>query len=205
MEIRDAVEADAERLAALTGAPTDVMRNLVHDRTVRVAAEPPADLDGDTDPAEEGTDSRHEHAGATEESGDGDHEADDREADDREAEDYETDGHAADVATGDAPGGDTDTEADDTDREAVRGFVSFDARASTVHVTQLEGDPGTCERLLEEPRRFAAGEGMSVELLVPEGEDGTRTAAERAGFEDRGSGPRFGGTPTIRYRWEPDG
>jgi hypothetical protein len=37
MEIRDAVEADAERLAALTGAPTDVMRNLVHDRTVRVA------------------------------------------------------------------------------------------------------------------------------------------------------------------------
>jgi len=37
MEIRDAIEADAERLAALTGAPTDVMRNLVHDRTVRVA------------------------------------------------------------------------------------------------------------------------------------------------------------------------
>ena len=190
MEIRDAVEADAERLAALTGAPTDVMRNLVHDRTVRVAAEPPGGSAGDTDPAEQGTDSRDEHAGVTEESGDDDH----------EAGDYE-----ADVATGDAPGGDTDTEADDTDREAVRGFVSFDARASTVHVTQLEGDPGTCERLLEEPRRFAAGEGMSVELLVPEGEDGTRTAAERAGFEDRGSGPRFGGTPTIRYRWEPDG
>ncbi len=37
MNIRDAVEADAERLAALTGAPTDVMRNLIHDRTVRVA------------------------------------------------------------------------------------------------------------------------------------------------------------------------
>ena len=37
MEIRDAIEADAERLAALTGAPVDVMRNLVHDRTVRVA------------------------------------------------------------------------------------------------------------------------------------------------------------------------
>lgn len=37
MNVRDAVEADAERLAALTGAPTDVMRNLVHDRTVRVA------------------------------------------------------------------------------------------------------------------------------------------------------------------------
>lgn len=39
MEIRDAVEADAERMAALTGSPKDVMRNLVHDRTVRVAEE----------------------------------------------------------------------------------------------------------------------------------------------------------------------
>lgn len=37
MELRDAVEADAERLASLTDAPQDVMRNLVHDRTVRVA------------------------------------------------------------------------------------------------------------------------------------------------------------------------
>lgn len=42
MNVRDAVESDAERLAALTDAPTDVMRNLVHDRTVRVAD------DGDT-------------------------------------------------------------------------------------------------------------------------------------------------------------
>jgi hypothetical protein len=37
MEVRDAVEADAERMAELTGSPTDVMRNLVHDRTVAVA------------------------------------------------------------------------------------------------------------------------------------------------------------------------
>jgi len=37
MNVRDAVEADADRLASLTGSPTDVMRNLVHDRTVRVA------------------------------------------------------------------------------------------------------------------------------------------------------------------------
>ena len=36
MEMRDAIEADAERLATLTDAPRDVMRNLVHDRTVRV-------------------------------------------------------------------------------------------------------------------------------------------------------------------------
>jgi hypothetical protein len=36
MQMRDAIEADAERLASLTDAPQDVMRNLVHDRTVRV-------------------------------------------------------------------------------------------------------------------------------------------------------------------------
>ena len=37
--VRDAVEADAERLSELTGSPEDVMRNLVHDRTVRVATD----------------------------------------------------------------------------------------------------------------------------------------------------------------------
>lgn len=37
MELRDAVESDAGRLASLTDTPRDVMRNLVHDRTVRVA------------------------------------------------------------------------------------------------------------------------------------------------------------------------
>ena len=37
MEVRDAVEADAERLAALADAPTEAMCNLIHDRTVRVA------------------------------------------------------------------------------------------------------------------------------------------------------------------------
>lgn len=37
MHVREAVEADAAALAVVAGAPTDVMRNLVHDRTVRVA------------------------------------------------------------------------------------------------------------------------------------------------------------------------
>ena len=128
MEIRDAIEADAERLADLTGAPTDVMRNLVHDRTVRVAAE------GDE----------------------------------------------------------------------VRGFVSYDAQARTVHVTQLEGNVDLCERLLEEPTRFAGREGMDVELLVPEGDEHSREAVERSDFSEYGPGPRFDGTRTTRYRWEPD-
>jgi hypothetical protein len=37
MEVRDAVESDADALAAIVDAPADVMRNVVHDRTVRVA------------------------------------------------------------------------------------------------------------------------------------------------------------------------
>ena len=128
MNVRDAVEADADRLAALTGSPTDVMRNLIHDRTVRVA-----DADG-----------------------------------------------------------------------TVEGFVSYDAENATVHVTQLEGGAELCETLLAEPTRFAAREDMTVELLAMEADDATQAAAERAAFERCGPGPRFDGTATIRYRWEPE-
>lgn len=128
MQLRDAVESDAGRMAALTGAPTDVMRNLVHDRSVRVAVED----------------------------------------------------------------------------DEVMGFVSYDAGNGTVHVTQLEGSPEVCERLLGEPRRFAEREGMDVEMLVPEPDVDAHEAAERADFDEYGPGPRFEGTPTTRYRWEPD-
>ncbi|WP_336001279.1 hypothetical protein [Halorientalis halophila] len=126
MDLRDAVEADAGRLAELTGAPTDVTRNLVHDRTVRVA------------------------------------------------------------------------ERDDD----VVGFVSYDARTDTVHVTQLEGEPAVCDRLLEEPVRFARREGMAVELIVPEPDEIARTAAADAGFEEVGPGPVFEGTATVKFRLE---
>jgi hypothetical protein len=126
MDVRDAVEADAERLAELTNTPTDVMRNLVHDRTVRVAED-----DGD-----------------------------------------------------------------------VLGFVSFDAQRDTVHVTQLEGTVGAEERLLEEPCRFARNERMTVEMLVTGEDEELQGVAEAAGFENRGTGPVFDGTPTIRYRLE---
>ena len=126
MEVRDAVEADAERLAALTDAPRDVMRNLVHDRTVRVV--------------------------------------------EREGE--------------------------------IVGFVSYDAREQTVHVTQLEGDADTYQRLLDEPLGFAAAEGMAVELLAPEDETAVHGAARDAGFEEVGNGPRFEGRRTVRFRLE---
>ena len=143
MEVRDAVEADAEALAGIADAPVDVMRNLVHDRTVRVAERDQSAIDPNADVAED-----------------------------------------ADAA--------------------IVGFVSFDAREHTVHVTQFGGTVEACERLLGEPVRFATNEGMAVELLVSEADDGRREAAERARFEQSGSGPRFGGRPTLRYRLDPD-
>jgi len=140
MNVRDAVEADAEALAAIADAPSDAMRGLVHDRTVRVA-------------------------------------------------EYDTDSTATDP--------NEDTEDDPTD---LLGFVSFDVRGDTVHVTQFGGTREAAERLLEEPLRFATTEGMAVELLVIEGEAELRAAAEGAGFEQAGPGPRFEGKSTTRYR-----
>jgi hypothetical protein len=153
MDVRDAVEADAERLAELTGSPRDVMRNLVHDRTVRVVERDRERDDAGEDPS--GDDSGANAGGA------------------------------------------------DVDSAAVCGFVSYDARADTVHVTQLEGDATVSDRLLDEPVRFAEREGMTVELLVPEGESETREAAERAGFAHAGRGPTFEGESTVKYRLDP--
>ncbi len=47
MNVRDALEADADALASIADAPTDVMRNLVHDRTVRVAEDGAHDPNAD--------------------------------------------------------------------------------------------------------------------------------------------------------------
>jgi len=159
MDVRDAVEADAERLAELTGSPRDVMRNLVHDRTVRVVER------------------------------------------DRDRNQDDPDGDAGGTGTDRDPP--ADQAGTDTDSAAVCGFVSYDARADTVHVTQLEGEATVADRLLEEPLRFAERENMAVELLAPEGETETREAAKRAGFEHAGRGPTFEGESTVRYRLDP--
>jgi hypothetical protein len=151
MRIRDAVEADAGRLAAIADTPTDVMRNLVHDRTVRVAEAAPGASDPNADTPATGPDGR--------------------------------------------PSGTEDVD--------VLGFVSFDARKGTVHVTQVDGTRKACERLLAEPVRFARGESMTVEVLVPTDDDDVRDAAEAVGFHPTGDGPRFDGTPTTRYRLDP--
>jgi len=63
MDVRDAVEADAERMAQLTGAPTDVMTNLVHDRTVRIAV-PDGAGSGANEDAEAGADGTAEAVAA---------------------------------------------------------------------------------------------------------------------------------------------
>jgi hypothetical protein len=172
MEVRDAVEDDAAALAELAGAPEDVMRNLVHDRTVRVAAVDDATATGI-------------------ENGDGDGDGDfDR-------------GPASDGNEGEPGTGAGDGAVDGDDAGGLLGFVSFDVRGSTVHVTQVGGSRAACERLLAEPARFADREGLDVELLVPDDEVETRAAAEAAGFEEGGPGPTFEGRPTVRYRLEP--
>ncbi|WP_227375165.1 hypothetical protein [Haladaptatus halobius] len=126
MRVRDAIEADGGRLASLADVPTEVMADVVHDRTVCVA------------------------------------------------------------------------ESD----EEIEGFVGFDAYEDTVHVTHLFGTESSCEHLLDEPIRFAANEGMAVEILLPESEADTAAAAERAGFEQTGLGPQFEGQRTLRFRLE---
>jgi hypothetical protein len=204
MRVRDAVEADAEAMAAIADAPTDVMVNLVHDRTVSVAEHEPADgdaaSDGESDAASDGE---------SDDAPDG--ESDD--AADAEAH-AETDGAVADEpaesttpATAVDAQGEAAATGDDEDATAaadIRGFVSYDANESVVHVTQIDGDLAACERLLDEPVRFAAEEGMRVELLVTDADGDVATAAERVGFERNGTGPRFDGETTVRYDLHPN-
>lgn len=87
---------------------------------------------------------------------------------------------------------------------SVVGFVSFDADVETVHVTQLVGEsPADCERLLEEPVRFACREGMAVELFVLETDSVLRDTISASEFTEQGPGPRFDSVRTTRYRYEP--
>ena len=146
MRVRDAVETDAAALASMTGRPQRVVRDMIHDRSVRVAVTGES-ADGSDEDAEEGGD-------------------------------------------------------DEASSESVAGFVAFDARDATVHVTNFEGEPDAVGRLFEEPIGFAEREGLAVEAVVPS--DGRATGViESLGFEALGSGPRIEGAPTTRYRFEP--
>ncbi|OYR42937.1 MULTISPECIES: hypothetical protein [unclassified Halorubrum] len=159
MRIRDALESDAEALASVTGRPREVARNMIHDRSVRVAVEG-GDQSSDSNRDESGTaDSDENGAGDDDESDDGD------------------------------------------DGESVLGFVAFDVRGDTVHVTDFDGNGSTVERLFEEPRRFARREEMGVEVVVPN-DEATSEVIEASGFAAAGRGPRFEGRRTTRYRIE---
>ncbi|GAB3032376.1 hypothetical protein [Natronobiforma cellulositropha] len=148
MNVRDALEADADALAAIAGSPTDVMRNLVHDRTVRVAEENAPDENASVSVDE--------------------------------------------------------SKFDGSDPDDLLGFVSFDASGGTVHVTQLNGTADACERLLDEPIRFAECESMAVEVLAPRDDDAVSHAIGRFDFDEQGLGPRFDGERTVRFRLEPE-
>lgn len=147
MHVRDALEADADALAAIADSPTDVMRNLVHDRTVRVAE-----------------DSTHDPN--------------------------------ADVGNG-------DSQYAGSNPEDLLGFVSFDAKGNTVHITQIDGTDDACLELLAEPVRFAESESMSVELLVSPDARAVKNAADELGFRNCGTGPRFDDARTQKFRLEP--
>ncbi|ADQ65825.1 hypothetical protein GL213_01060 [Halogeometricum borinquense] len=140
-EVRDALETDAESLAAIADVPTDVMRNVVHDRTVRVAE-------------------RH-----------------------RDATDPNADADAAEAE--------------------LLGFVAFDVRDATVHVTQVGGSVEAVEHLLSEPVRFASNEQLDVEFLALSSDTDLHEAAERAGFERVGPGPAFMNEETVRFQIDP--
>ena len=141
--VRDAVEDDADTLGSIVDLPADVLRNVIHDRTVRLAVDRPG-----------------------------------------------------------ASGPNDDTGAGD-DAESVLGFVAFDVRDGTVHVTQLAGSADVAERLLAEPVRFAVSERFDVAFVVPNSDTDAIAAAEAAGFSAVGSGPSFDGEATTRYRFEP--
>ena len=165
MRIRDALESDAERLAGLVGRPPDVLVNMVHDRSVRVAVRKPSET-------------------AENESG------------------GQTDGLDDGQQTGDgqknvgSPG--------DTD-DSIVGFVAFDARGDTVHVTDFAAPGSAVSRLFEEPKRFARRESMDVEVVVADEERDRIASVEDAGFVAVGSGPRFENRKTTRFRFETDG
>ena len=159
MDIRDALESDAEAIAAIAGRPEDVVLNMVHDRSVRVAV-PEAEGSGN----------------------DG--------------------GRRSEVDEAVESGSDEAVESG-SDEGNVTGFVAFDVRGETVHVTDFGGAREVTERLLEEPRRFATHESMPLEIVVSEADDIGTDVIESIGFENVGPGPRFDGRPTTRYRLDP--
>jgi hypothetical protein len=186
MRIRDALESDAERLAELVGRPPDILVNMVHDRSVRVAVRDPTEADeNESDEETSDLDDGRRTSDASDGRG--------------------TSGGRDGVEGGGASGGrDGVDDRDDTD-DSIVGFVAFDARGDTVHVTDFAAPGSAAGRLFEEPKRFARQEAMDVEVVVADEERDRIAAVEDAGFAAVGSGPRFENRKTTRFRFETDG
>ena len=108
-------------------------------------------------------------------------------------------GRGPEAATGAGAG-----TSDDRSPTEVAGFVAFDATDDQVHVTSFAGASSTVERLLEVPKRFARRESMDVEVVVVDDEPERVRPVEAAGFVAVGTGPRFDGQTTTRFRLEAD-
>jgi len=178
MRVRDAVEADAAALADLRDRPTDAIVEMIHQRTVVVG-----ERDGEHEDGGE-RDGEHEDGGER----DGEHE-----------DGSEHVGRGPEAATGAGAG-----TSDDRSSTEVAGFVAFDATDDQVHVTSFAGASSTVERLLEVPKRFARRESMDVEVVVVDDEPERVRPVEAAGFVAVGTGPRFDGQTTTRFRLEAD-
>lgn len=198
MRIRDALESDAERLAELVGRPPDILVNMVHDRSVRVAVRDPTEAD-ENESDEETSDL--DDGRRTSDASDGRGTSGGRDG----VEGGGASGGRDGVESGDASGGrDGVDDRDDTD-DSIVGFVAFDARGDTVHVTDFAAPGSAAGRLFEEPKRFARQEAMDVEVVVADEERDRIAAVEDAGFAAVGSGPRFENRKTTRFRFETDG
>lgn len=84
----------------------------------------------------------------------------------------------------------------------IVGFLAFDAWTDAVHVTRIGGTDDAVHALLDDAIGFAKRENLSVEAVVPNG-GSAAVALETKGFESVGSGPRFEGRKTARYRLDP--
>lgn len=82
---------------------------------------------------------------------------------------------------------------------AIDGFLAFDARQDAVAVTRVGGSPEAVSMLLDDVLEFARTVKTPVEAVVPV-ESETAVALETKGFSVVGSGPRFEGRETQRFR-----
>ena len=178
MRIRDALESDAEALAMLSGKPEGVVINMIHDRSVRVAVP------------------ESEHRSEKTESDQRRHE---NESDQRRHENESN--RAKDAKTG----SNTEHPSGAGNPSPLQGFIGYDVRSGSVHVTDFGGSESTVRRLFEEPRRFAVREGMSLEVVVSDDATDEIETIESLGFEPVGEGPQFDGGSTTRFRLEPSG